>query len=99
MSDQPEDRILAAIASLRNDLRAEITTLRVDLMERMDRLQARMGSLDEQMTMGFGDDDRAERRTQAVAEDNRLLGEQMRSMLKIVRGLEGRINALEERKS
>jgi hypothetical protein len=38
-----------------------------------------------------------ERRAQAAAEDNRLLGEQMMTMTKLVRRLEGRINDLEDR--
>jgi hypothetical protein len=41
VSDEPENRIIAAIASLR-----------ADLMARMDRLQSRMDSLDEHLTLG-----------------------------------------------
>jgi hypothetical protein len=74
------------------------TSLRVDLMARMDRLQHRMDSLDEHLTLGLGHSDRAERRAQAVSEDNRLLGEQMMTMTKLLRQLEGRINGLEQRK-
>ena len=93
MSDEP-DRILAAIASLRVD----ITSLHLDVMARMDRLQHRMDSLDEHMTLSLRHVDRVERRTQAVSEDNRLLGEQMVTMTKLLRQLEGRINGLEERR-
>jgi hypothetical protein len=79
-------------------LEAGQTALRVDLMARMDRLQHRMDSLDEHLTLGFGHSDRVERRAQAVSEDNRLLGEQMVILTKLLRQLEGRINGLEERK-
>lgn len=86
--------VLAALARLE----AGQTALRVDLMARMDRLQARMDSLDEHLTMGLGHADRVERRAQSVAEDNRLLGEQLMSLEKLLRQLEGRVNGLEERK-
>ena len=93
MSDE-QDPILAALARLEQGQ----NRLRTDLMARMDRLQHRMDSLDEHMTMGLGHSDRVERRVQSVSEDNRLLGEQMMSLTKIVRSLEGRINGLEEGK-
>jgi hypothetical protein len=86
MSDEPEGHILAAIANLR-----------VELMPRMDRLQHRMDSLDEHMTLGLGHSDRVERRAQAVVEDNRLIGEQMTALTKLLRRLDGRINGLEDR--
>ncbi len=91
MSDDP---ILAVLARLE----AGQTALRVDLMERMDRLQHRMDSLDEHLTMGLGHSDRVERKSDGVAEQNRLLAEQMTTMHRLLRRLEGRINGLEERK-
>jgi hypothetical protein len=72
--------------------------IRVDLMERMDRLQHRMDNLDEHLTLGLGHSDTVEVRVQSAMEGNRLLGEQIRSLTKIVRMLEGRLNALEEGK-
>jgi hypothetical protein len=65
MSDDP---ILAALARLE----AGQTALRVDFMARMDRLQARVDSLDDHLTLVLGHSDRVERRAQAVSEDNRL---------------------------
>ncbi len=98
MSDDP---ILAALARLeagQGRLEAEQTRLRVDLMDRMDRLQHRMQELDDHLTLGLGNADRVERKADGVVEQNRLLAEQMTTMHKIIRRLEGRINDLEERK-
>jgi predicted nuclease with TOPRIM domain len=99
MSDDPMAAVLAALADIRAQMatRDDVTHLRTDLMERMNRLQHRMDSLDEHMTMGLGHSDRVEKRAQAVAEDNRLLGEQMMSLTKLLRQLEGRINGLEDK--
>jgi hypothetical protein len=76
----------------------ELESLRTDLTARMDRLQTRMDSLDEHLTIGLGHSDRAEKRAQAVSEDNRLLGEQLMSLTKLLRQLEGRISGLEAQK-
>jgi hypothetical protein len=120
VSDEPEDRILAAIEKLRVDVtddiskfradvtggisefRADVTgdisKFRADLMERMDRLQTRMDSMDDHLTMGLGNSDRVERQANGVADQNRIIGEQLNTLHKLVRRLEGRINGLEEQK-
>ena len=109
MSGSSEGRILAAIGelrtdftsaltTLRTDVTAEIANLRADLMERMNRLQHRMDSFDEHLTMGLGHTDRVEQTTRSVAEDNRLAGEQIRTLTKLVRMLEGRVNQLEDKR-
>ena len=109
MSDDP---ILAALArleagqgrlevdmkSMRSDFLHELGNTRADVMDRMDRLQHRLDGLDEHLTMGLGNADRVERQADGVAEQNRILREQMTSMMKLLRMLEGRINNLEERK-
>jgi hypothetical protein len=73
------------------------TKLRVDLMERMDRLQHRLDSLNEHLTMGLGHSDRVEQKSDGVAEQNRLLAEQMKTMHTLLRRLEGRVNNIEDR--
>lgn len=102
MSDDP---ILAALARLetgqaslraevkdvRTDFLAELGKTRADLMARMDRLQARLDGVDEHLTMGLGYMDRVDRRSSALTEDNRLLGELLISLTGIVRRLERRV--------
>ena len=73
--------------------------MRAELMARMDRMQHRMDSLDEHLTMGLGHSDRVEVQSRAVADENRLISEQIRSLTKLLRQLEGRVNGLEERSS
>jgi hypothetical protein len=92
------DPILAALARLETGqgrLETEQTRLRVELMERMDRLQSRLDVMDEHLTMGLGFTDRVDRRSAAQSEDNRLLGELLMSLTRLVRRLEGRVNGLE----
>jgi len=91
------DDQMAAVLAVLERLEAGQAKLRTDLMARMDRLQHRMDSLDEHMTVGLGHSDRVEQRSHGVAEDNRLLGEQLRSITKILRQLEGRIRLLEDK--
>ena len=71
-------------------LETSVTVMRGDMMARMDRLQSRLASLDEHLTMGLGHSDQ-------VVQSNRLLGERINSLTKLVRLLEGRIDQLEER--
>jgi predicted nuclease with TOPRIM domain len=109
MSDDP---IMAALArlesgqatlqadlkSVRIDFLAELGQTRADIMGKIEDLQHRLAGLDDHLTMGLGNSDRVERQSDGVAEQNRLLGEQMTTMHKIIRRLEGRINDLEDRK-
>jgi len=97
MSDDPILSALVRLESGLGRLETEQTRIRVDLMARIDRIQSRLDSLDEHLTLGLGHADRVERRAQSVAEDNRLLGEQIMTLTKLLRQLEGRINSLEER--
>jgi hypothetical protein len=104
-TDMSDDPILAALArleagqtTLRTDFLDELGRTRADLMDRMDRLQHRLDGLDERLTTGLGNSDRVERKADGVVEQNRLLAEQMTTMHKLLRKLEARIAALEERK-
>lgn len=98
MSDDP---IMAALARLEAGiarLDAGQTTLRVDLMACMDRLQGRLDGIDQHLTLGLGHSDAVERKSDGVVEQNRILREQMTSLHKLLRTLEARINTLEERR-
>ena len=87
------DRILAALAALQEGQ----NKLRIDLMARMDRHQARLDNVDDHLTMGLGYADRVDRRASAVSEDNRILGELLVTLTQVVRRLEARVNQLEEK--
>src|SRR4051794_1064111 len=92
MTDDSTGRILAALERLEAQLaqtatRDDVTKLRTDLMARIDRLQNRMDNFDEHLTMGLGHADRVERKSAAISEDNRLLGELLMSLTRIVRQL------------
>ena len=89
-----DDAILAALARLETGQ----TQLRIDLMARMDRLQDKLGVLDEHLTMGLGNADRVEEKSDGVVKQNRILSQQMLSVQKLLRMLEARVNALEERR-
>jgi hypothetical protein len=95
MSDDP---VLAAIAALRTDFLGELGTTRADIMGKIEGLQNRLDGLDDHLTMGLGNSDRVERKSDGVVEQNRLLAEQMSTMHKLLRRLVGRINDLEDRK-
>jgi hypothetical protein len=92
-----DDPILAAIAALRSDFLGELGQTRADIMGKIEDLQHRLDGLDDHLTMGLGHSDRVERKSEGVAEQNRLLGEQMTTMHKIIRRLEGRINDLDRK--
>ncbi len=80
-----------------DSLEAGQTRLRVDLMERMDRLQARMDNLDEHLTMGLGHADDAVTLARSAIGSSLTHGEQIRSLEKLLLKLEARVNQLEDK--
>jgi polyhydroxyalkanoate synthesis regulator phasin len=93
MTDDPADRILSAIAQLR----ADITQLRVDMMERIDRLQDRLTANHETEIVNFGLAERAERSAKVAREDVQSISEQVNALTRQVRSLSGRVDHLEDR--
>jgi amino acid transporter len=85
MSDDSTTRILAVLERLEQGQ----SQLRTDLMARISRVQSQMDSIDERLTMGLGHADQVDQQsraaTQAVPEDNRLLGERVTSLHKLIR--------------
>ena len=99
MAGNNTDRILAALATLQQGqeaLRASLDKTRADIMERLDRQQARLDNFDGFINLGLGAIDRVDKRTAAQTEDGRLLGQLLMELTHIVRRLEGRVNRLEE---
>ena len=91
-ADDFEGQVLAwmkHIGERMEHLEEGLAKLRIDVMGRMDRLEARLDSLDGFWSM--------EKRTDAVAEDNRRLGEQINILTKIVHQLEAHIANLEQK--
>ena len=74
----------------------QITT-RTELMERMNRLQERLGHLDQHLTIGLGYSDEVAASNRDFHERSRLIGEQVRTLQALVRKLESRVNQLEDR--
>jgi hypothetical protein len=79
--------------------REELHKLGFDLMGRMDRLQEQMTGFDQHLTMGLGHTDEVETQFRALADSSRLQGDQLRTLHKLLRLLEGRVNGLEDRLS
>jgi hypothetical protein len=71
-------------------LTGEIGRTRADIMERIDRQQTRADHLDDQITLGFGETDKA-------TAESRLLGEQLQVLNRIVRRIEARVRGLEDK--
>jgi chromosome segregation ATPase len=80
-------------------LEAGQNKMRSEIMDRIDRLQTRFDSLNDLQTLFFGSFDRIEHRHNTVSEDNRLLGQQMMILTRMVQRLGGRIDDIEEPKS
>jgi hypothetical protein len=93
VSDDPTARILAAIESVRT----EVTTLRADMMARLDRLQDRLTTQREAAVVNFGAAERAERIAKATREDVQTMGEQINALIRQVRTLSGRMDQIEDR--
>jgi hypothetical protein len=78
------------------DVLAAVISTRTELMARMDRLQTRMDSINEQLLLGLGHTDRVERKLTAVSDDNRLLSEMSLVLERMVLRLDGRVARPEE---
>ena len=63
----------------------------------LERLQSRMDSLDQHLTIGLGHTNDALRQIRSVSEDHRIHSEQLRSFQNLVRKLEARVSQLEDK--
>ena len=84
MSDEP---VLAAIAKLGVDLRGEIVTSRTEIMARIDRMQ--------ECFVNYAAGEGIGRRVDNTREEQRELREQISGLVRQVRMLRDRLDALE----
>ncbi len=63
----------------------------------LERLQSRMDSLDQHLTIGLSRTDDALRQIRSVSEDYRIHSEQLRTLQNLVRRLEARVSQLEDK--
>jgi chromosome segregation ATPase len=74
-----------------------VTRLRVDLMDRMDRLQDGLQSVRNDVIVNYGNTERVERNVRNGEEQTRLLADQVNLMFKRILGIDERVRALEEK--
>jgi hypothetical protein len=105
MSDDPADRILAAIAAVREEvgqLRAGMATreglaqLHADLMERLGRLQEDLTRRLDTEIVNYGAAEQAERIARGASDEARALGEQVHALVRMVRRLESEVRQMRE---
>ena len=92
MSDEP---VLAAIAKLGVDLRGEIVTSRTEIMARIDRMQARVDQLAQECFVNYAAGEGIGRRVDNTRQEQRELREQISGLVRQVRMLRDRLDALE----
>ncbi len=80
-------------------LEKQQTGLRVDLMARMDRMQATLDQVKSDITVNFANTDRVDRKAQSAQDEIRLVMEIVGEMVRSVRRLETRMATLEEKPS
>jgi hypothetical protein len=80
MSDDPVLAALARLEAGQASLRGDLTLLRVELMERMDRLQHSVDLVKDDVTVNYGSGDRVERLARSATDETRALAEVVRAM-------------------
>jgi len=68
---------ITALEAAHQDLRAEFTSMRAALMDRMDRLQNTLGSVKQDNAVSMANADFAHRKIDNTREELRILGEQL----------------------
>jgi predicted nuclease with TOPRIM domain len=96
MSDNP---ILAAIAALGADLHSEIVKTRTDIMERIDRHQARIDQLAQECFVNYAQGEAVHRRIDNTRSEQRDLAEQISGLVRQVRMLRDRVDQIEDKGS
>jgi predicted nuclease with TOPRIM domain len=96
MSDDP---ILAAIAALGADLHGEIVKTRTDIMERIDRHQARIDQVAQECFVNYGQGEAVHRRIDNTRGEQRDLAEQISGLVRQVRMLRDRVDQIEDKGS
>jgi uncharacterized coiled-coil DUF342 family protein len=89
------DRFEAAQGSLRTELLGESVSTRAALMERMDRLQARMDQLHEECFTAFAQGETVRRHSDNTRAETRDIAEQVSSLVRQVRMLRTRLDQIE----
>lgn len=85
------------VGQVRDELRAELAQVRSDVMERIDRLRDRMATHQEADLVNFGAAERAERIATTARADVATMGEQINALVRMVRNLSQRLEAVEDR--
>lgn len=97
MSDEPDDPIVAALGRLeagQSSLQAGQTSLRVDLMARMDRLEDGLTAIRNDIAVNFGAADTVRRANDNTREEVRSLADVVSALVRKVRMLETRVRTL-----
>ncbi len=94
---QVRDELRAELGQVRDELRAELAQVRSDVMERIDRLQDRMATHQEADLVNFGAAERAERIATTARADVATMGEQINALVRMVRNLSQRLEAVEDK--
>jgi hypothetical protein len=107
MSDHPNAEVLAAIAALDakfdakidakfDSLQSQVTRFRTDTMERIDRLQARVDAIHDDLKVVEGTSNAALLRSERAQKDNDSLLEMQTTLNRMMRRANERLNKLED---
>jgi CCR4-NOT transcriptional regulation complex NOT5 subunit len=75
-----------------------MTRLRVDVMDRIDRLQDTLQSVRNDVVVNYANTERVERNVRNGEEQTRLLADQVNLMFKRILGIDERVRTLEEKR-
>ena len=90
---------LQAVQQLRAESKADITEVRVALMDRMDRFDAALSQVKDEITVNLARANRSMAGADAAREEIRHLSEEMSGVWRLVRRLQGQVEELREGKT
>jgi chromosome segregation ATPase len=92
------DNLVDLFKEERETLETTVTKLRADLMERMDRLQDGFTQLQSEIAVNWGNTERVERKADSAHGELKSVMEMVSEMVRMMRRLESRVGALEEKR-
>jgi hypothetical protein len=92
------DNLVDLFNEERETLETTGTRLRADLMQRMDRLQDGFTELQSEIAVNWGNTERVERKADSAHGELKSVKEMVSEMVRMMRRLESRVGALEEKR-
>ncbi len=95
--DKARTDLQADLLATRTDLQADLIAIRTQIMERLDRQQAKLESMFNDIAVNWHNSERVERKVDSDRDEIRSLAKMVSELTRMVRAFESRLSIVEEK--